>query len=71
MTLTSGVHQGSVLGPILLTLYQAPLGSICKKHGVTYHLYADDQQIYSSFKPMKKGVRGMHLKTRELHQRNK
>ena len=53
--LTSGVPHSSNLGPILFTLYQAPLGSICKKHGVTYHLYAGAQQIYPSFKPMKKG----------------
>ena len=38
------------LGPILFTLYTCPLGQICAKH-VLYHLYADYQQIYLSFKP--------------------
>ena len=40
--------QGSVLGPILLTLFTCPLCQICAKH-VLYHLYADDQQIYLIF----------------------
>ena len=36
-------------------LHQALLGAICKKHGIMYHLYADDQQIYLSFKVARKG----------------
>ena len=55
VTLTFGVPQFSVLGPILFTLYQTPLGSICMKHGVTYHLYADNQQMYLPYKPINKG----------------
>ena len=49
------MSQGSVLGPILFTLYTCPLGQICVKQ-VQYHLYADDQQIYLSFKPGPVGV---------------
>ena len=45
------VCQGSVLGPILFTLYASSLRDICRKHGACFHGYADDQQIYLSFKP--------------------
>lgn len=46
--LICGDILGSVLGHLLYVLYTSQVGDI-HKHGLSFHLYADHQQLYTSF----------------------
>ena len=46
-----GVPHGSCLGPLLFVLYVSKLFEIVESHLPEVHAYADDTQLYVSFKP--------------------
>ena len=47
----SGVTHGSVLGPILFTMYTKTLSAIIDSHSITHHSFADDLQLQMSAPP--------------------
>ncbi len=47
--LSCGVPQGSVLALKLFKIYKLALAKIPKRHGIPYHFYADDCQLYIVF----------------------
>ena len=50
--LKHGVPQVSVLGPLSFTIYTTAIGDIIRHHELSYHMYADDIQLYASFDPL-------------------
>ena len=48
----SGVPQGSVLGPILFSAFVSPISRIMEAHGIKYHQYANDTQLYTEVRSL-------------------
>ena len=46
--LSVGIPQGSVLGPLLYTIYTSPLCNVIDSYNLNHVMYADDISIYSS-----------------------
>ena len=45
--LLCGIPQGSMLGPLLFSLYTRQLADLIDKFCIDYHFFADDSELYS------------------------
>ena len=50
-SLNCGVSQGSVLGPILFSIYTSTLGKVIESFGIGRQFFADNTQLVKSFLP--------------------
>ena len=51
ITISFGVPQNPVLGPILFNFYTTPLSILIANTSLSHHIYADDTQLFTSFVP--------------------
>ena len=51
MEVALGVSRGSVLGPLLFTLYTVDIGKVIRQYGLSHDIYPDDNQLYGCCLP--------------------
>ena len=44
------------MGPIGYSMYTHPVGKILRDNNISYHIYADDTQLYVTFDPQTPGA---------------
>ena len=49
VSVSSGVPQGSILGPLLFSLHVCEVERVAQVHNLKIHMYADDIQCYFGF----------------------
>jgi len=51
VSVSCSVPQGSVLGPIEFIAYTEDVTELIASHELSYHLFADDKQLYTAVRP--------------------
>ena len=67
--LVCGVPQGSVLGPLLYSMYTTPIHDIISSYDLEHQMYADDTNVYVSFflSDKDKGITTLELCLQHLY----